>query len=33
MTTLLLVMALALYCAVFTGQWDAENHPTPAEKN
>ena len=30
---LLLVMALALYCAVSTGQWDAENHPTPAEKN
>lgn len=28
-----LVMALALYCAVSTGQWDAENHPTPAEKD
>jgi Transposase DDE domain len=30
---LLLVMALALYCAVSTGMWDAENHPIPAEKN
>lgn len=30
---LLLVMALALYCAVSTGQWDAEHHPVPAEKN
>lgn len=30
---LLFVMALALYCAVSTGLWDAENHPTPAEKN
>lgn len=30
---LLLVMALALYCAVSTGMWDAEHHPVPAEKN
>ena len=30
---LLLVMALALYCAVSTGQWDAEHHPVLAEKN
>lgn len=30
---LLLVMALALYTAVSTGQWDAETNPTPAEKN
>ena len=30
---LLLVMALALYCAVSTGLWDAEHHPVPAEKN
>ena len=30
---LLLVMALALYSAVSTGLWDAEHHPTPAEKN
>lgn len=30
---LLLVMALALYCAVSTGQWDAGQHPVPAEKN
>ncbi len=29
---LLLVMALAIYMAVSTGQWDAENKPTPAEK-
>jgi hypothetical protein len=29
---LLLVMALALYTAVSTGQWDAETNPTPAEK-
>jgi Transposase DDE domain len=29
---LLLVMALALYTAVATGQWDAETNPTPAEK-
>jgi hypothetical protein len=29
---LLLVMALALYVAVSTGQWDAEANPTPAEK-
>lgn len=30
---LLLVMALALYCAVSTGLWDAKHHPIPAEKN
>jgi len=30
---LLLVMALALYCAVSTGLWDAKTYPTPAEKN
>jgi hypothetical protein len=30
---LLLVMALALYIAVSTGQWDAETNPVPAEKN
>src|SRR5512143_1161893 len=30
---LLLVMALALYTAVSTGQWDAETNPIPAEKN
>ena len=30
---LLLVMALALYCAISTGQWDAKHHPVPAEKN
>ena len=29
---LLLVMALALYTAVSTGQWDAKANPTPAEK-
>lgn len=29
---LLLVMALAIYTAVSTGQWDAETNPTPAEK-
>jgi hypothetical protein len=29
---LLLVMALAIYTAVSTGQWDAEINPTPAEK-
>jgi len=29
---LILVMALALYWAVSTGMWDAENNPTPAEK-
>jgi hypothetical protein len=29
---LLLVMTLALYTAVSTGQWDAETNPTPAEK-
>lgn len=29
---LLLVMALAIYIAVSTGQWDAETNPTPAEK-
>jgi hypothetical protein len=26
-------MALALYTAVSTGQWDAETNPTPAEKS
>ena len=30
---LLLVMALALYCAVSTGLWDVAHHPIPAEKN
>lgn len=30
---LILVMALALYSAVSTGQWDEVHHPTPAEKN
>jgi hypothetical protein len=30
---LLLVMALALYFAVSTGQWDAQTNPAPAEKN
>nr|WP_158599823.1 transposase [Azospirillum cavernae] len=29
---LLLVMTLALYTAVSTGQWDTETNPTPAEK-
>jgi len=29
---LLLVMALALYTAVSTGQWDAKTNPIPAEK-
>jgi hypothetical protein len=29
---LILVMALALYVAVSTGQWDAVHHPTPSEK-
>jgi len=29
---LLLVMALALYIAVSTGQWDARTNPTLAEK-
>jgi hypothetical protein len=29
---LILVMALALYVAVSTGQWDALHHPTPSEK-
>lgn len=29
---LLLVMTLALYTAVSTGQWDAETNPAPAEK-
>ncbi len=28
---LVLVMALALYCAVSTGLWDQTNHPLPAE--
>jgi hypothetical protein len=26
-------MALALYVAVSTGQWDAVHHPTPSEKS
>ena len=30
---LILVMSLALYEAVSTGQWDAVHHPTPGEKN
>ena len=30
---LLLVMALALYCAVSTGLWDAGHHAVPAEKS
>jgi hypothetical protein len=30
---LILVMALALYWAVSTGQWDALHHATPSEKN
>ena len=29
---LLLIMALALYCAVSTGLWDAKHHRVPAEK-
>jgi len=29
---LILVMALALYFAVSTGQWDAVHHATPAER-
>jgi hypothetical protein len=29
---LILVMSLALYVAVSTGQWDAAHHPTPSEK-
>ena len=29
---LILVMALALYVAVSTGQWDALHHPTPSKK-
>src|SRR4051812_42968551 len=29
---LILVMALALYVAVSTGQWDAVHHATPSEK-
>src|SRR3954452_2224615 len=29
---LILVMALALYVAVSTGQWDAVHHPPPSEK-
>ncbi len=29
---LLLVMALAIYTAVSTGQWDARTNPTPAER-
>jgi hypothetical protein len=30
---LILVMSLALYVAVSTGQWDAAYHPTPSEKS
>ncbi|CAK0776914.1 DDE_Tnp_1 domain-containing protein [Azospirillaceae bacterium] len=30
---LILVMAIALYVAVSTGQWDEANNPAPAEKN
>jgi hypothetical protein len=33
LSRLLLVMALALYVAVSTGQWDAKTNPLPAEKN
>jgi Transposase DDE domain len=33
LSRLILVMALALYFAVSTGQWDAQNNPLPAEKN
>src|SRR3954465_3079647 len=29
---LILVMALALYVAVSTGQWDPVHHPPPSEK-
>ena len=29
---LILVMALALYLAISTGQWDAVHHATPAER-
>jgi hypothetical protein len=29
---LLLILALALYIAVSTGQWDAETNPASAEK-
>jgi hypothetical protein len=32
LSRLLLIMALAIYIAVSTGQWDAETNPTPAEK-
>ncbi|NBC33063.1 MAG: transposase [Alphaproteobacteria bacterium] len=32
LSRLLLIMALAIYTAVSTGQWDAETNPTPAEK-
>lgn len=28
---LVLVMALAVHCAVSTGRWDRANHPLPAE--
>jgi len=30
---LILIMSLALYVAVSTGQWDAVHHPTPSEKS
>ena len=33
LSRLLLVMSLALYCAVSTGQWDAVANPTVDEKN
>ena len=33
LSRLVLVMALALYVAVSTGQWDATVNPSPAEKN
>ena len=32
LSRLILVMALALYWAVSTGMWDADNHPSPTEK-
>lgn len=32
LSRLLLIMAVAIYIAVSTGQWDAETNPTPAEK-
>ena len=33
LSRLVLVMALPLYIAVSTGQWDATVNPSPAEKN